>query len=84
MNLLDKIDGYLNEMDYDKILKRAENLAAKATDGTLKVNGETYTLTFNPRHWHYVVTNSKNENVVNINAKKLSQAKKFLKHWLEN
>lgn len=75
---------YLNELDYSNSLDAARKMASKATDGTLKVGKEVYTLTFNPKQWTYEVTNSKGEHVINFNTKKLSQAKKFLKDWLAN
>lgn len=49
MKLLEKIEKYLLEMDYSKMLGAAEKMASKATDGTLKVGKETYTLTFKPK-----------------------------------
>ena len=84
MNLYERIESYLDEMDYSKIQGNAEKMASKATDGTLKVGKEVYTLTFNSKQWTYEVTNSKGEHVTNFNTKKLSQAKKFLKDWLAN
>lgn len=71
-------------IDYEKALDSARRAANKAQDGQLTHNGEVYNLTFDHRHWHYVVTDSAGNLVGNFNMKSLSKAKAYLKQWLNS
>jgi hypothetical protein len=57
-------------------------MAYKAKDGTLKIDGVTYTFTFNLAEWIYDVTDQHGEPVVRFNTKKLSVAKQWLREHL--
>lgn len=71
-------------VNYDKALDSARNAARKSKDGLLCINGETYSLTFNMKYWHYEVTDSNGSFVVNLNVKGLTKAKAELRIWLNN
>lgn len=71
-------------MDADSILNLSRTMASKAKNGKLVYKGERYALTFNPKTWHYDVTNAAGEPVIEINDKRLSAAKEYLKFWLDN
>tara|TARA_R110000868_G_scaffold112398_2_gene302669 strand:+ start:139 stop:348 length:210 start_codon:yes stop_codon:yes gene_type:complete len=67
-------------MDYSKIEAQALTMANSAKNGTLKLNGQTYTLTFTPE-WVYEVKDEQGETVTRFNTKKLTQARKWLREW---
>lgn len=66
-------------LDYAKIQKRANALHANAKSGTLKLNGVTYSLTFNAIQGVYDVTNAEGECVVRFNTRKLTIARQWLR-----
>jgi hypothetical protein len=68
---------------YSNALNNAEKMAANAKDGNLKLNGKTYVLTFNHKTWTYTVTENGNH-VMDLNEKRLKEAKKYLTYWLNN
>jgi hypothetical protein len=68
---------------YSGAYARAAKLAASAKNGTLKHGGQEYVLTFDRAHWHYVVTCG-DELVCNWKALTLAQAKRELRHYLDN
>ena len=70
-------------MEYSNIYSQAQKTAMKAKPGILKLNGKVYTFVFDQKHWVYQVCEDGFE-ILRINTKKLSDAKKFLKDWLEN
>jgi len=67
-------------MDYSKLENLAVKMAANAKNGTYK----GYTLTFDSNEWVYVVTDSTGETVTRFNTKKLTQARQWLREYLEN
>lgn len=67
-------------MDYSKIENQAIKMAANAKNGAYK----DYTLTFDSNEWVYVVTDSAGEIVTRFNTKKLTQARQWLREYLEN
>jgi hypothetical protein len=78
-----KIKEYLSEIDYGKIEKGAEKLHKNATkEGSVKIDGEKYYFSF--INGEYVVTDSKDNEITRFNTRKLPQAKKWLKEFLEN
>ena len=74
----------LQNIDYSKIQKQADRMAASAKDGTLKVGSTTYQLKFNPYRGVYIVTDASGQDVTNFNTKTLSTAKKWLQEWLNS
>ena len=60
---------------------QARATAAKAKDGTVRIDGEVYALTFDSIEWVYVVTKGR-EPVVRLNVKTLPAAKRALMEWL--
>ena len=66
--------------DYAKIESQAVTMAANAKNGTLKLNGHTYTFTFTPE-WVYEVTDESGEVVTRFNTKKLTVARQWLREW---
>ena len=66
--------------DYSKLEAQSRKLAANAKNGTLKLNGQTYTFTFTPE-WIYEVTNESGEVVTRFNTKKLTVARQWLREW---
>jgi len=71
-------------MDYNKILLQSEKRAKKAKDGIVRHNKESYSLCFNHVEWIYTVYNSEGTEIIRINSKSLSNAKKILIHYLDN
>jgi hypothetical protein len=65
-------------MNYSKLLDQAGAMANKAKDGTLKIDGVTYTFTFNLTEWIYEITDQHGEPVVRFNTKRLPVAKQWL------
>jgi hypothetical protein len=63
---------------YAKILDQAGAMANKAKDGTLKIDGVTYTFTFDISEWIYDVTDQDGESVIRFNTKRLPVAKQWL------
>jgi hypothetical protein len=76
------MNALLNNSVYGGVQARAEALAAKAKDGTALVDGERYTLTFDRREWVYDVRDAKGTQILRINEKTLSAAKRYLEKWL--
>ena len=71
-------------IDYGKALNIARSAANKSKDGDVCINGQTYFLTFITSHWHYEVTDSNGQFVINLNVKGLTKAKAELRQWLNN
>lgn len=67
-------------MNYAKLETQAATMAANAKNGTLSLNGQTYTLTFTPE-WVYEVKDEAGEVVTRFNTKKLTQARQWLREW---
>ena len=67
-------------LDYSKLESQSRALAANAKNGTLKLNGQTYTFTFTSE-WVYEVTDESGEVVTRFNTKKLTVARQWLKEW---
>lgn len=67
-------------MNYSKLEAASVAMAANAKNGTLKLNGQTYTFTFTSE-WIYEVTDESGEVVTRFNTKKLTQARQWLKEW---
>lgn len=69
-------------IDFDKALASARLAASRAKDGDVRIGGTLYRLTYNKEHWHYVVMDSQNRFIVNLNVKTLTRAKSELRTWL--
>ena len=67
-------------LDYSKLESQSRTLATNAKNGTLKINGQTYTFTFTPE-WVYEVTDESGEVVTRFNTKKLTVARQWLREW---
>lgn len=67
-------------MNYSKLEAASVAMAANAKNGTLKLNGQTYTFTFTSE-WIYEVTDESGEVVTRFNTKKLTVARQWLKEW---
>ena len=67
-------------MNYSKLEAASVAMAANAKNGTLKLNGQTYTFTFTAE-WIYEVTDESGEVVTRFNTKKLTVARQWLKEW---
>ena len=85
MTIEEKIDKYLNEViDPDKMADKARKLHDKAKpEGQMKHGGKTYELYFNRKFGHYEVFLDDRE-ITRLNTRKITQAKKWLKEFLEN
>ena len=70
-------------MDMDKIYSQAQKMASTAKPGILKHDGKIYTLVFNQEEWVYDVFED-GFFLMKYNTKKITQAKQWLKHHLEN
>ncbi len=70
-------------IDFDKILKTVAKESESAKNGSLKIDGKTYTFTFD-RPMGYYVVETEGEYPINFNTRKLSVAKKYLKDYLAN
>ena len=68
----------------EALAKQSVKLAANAKDGTLKLDGQTYSLTFDYIQWVYIVTDEAGEVVTRFNTKKLTQARQWLRDWFAN
>jgi hypothetical protein len=71
-------------MNIEKCLDMARKQASNAKDGTLLVNGEKYTFTFDANTWVYVVKDSQGIEQTRFNTKSLKQARVWLKEWFNN
>lgn len=69
-------------IDYAKAQLEADRLHANAKDGTLKIDGEKYVLTFNRLSGVYDVTLN-GERVASFNTRKITQARKWLREYVE-
>lgn len=67
-------------MNYSKLEAASVAMAANAKNGTLKLNGQTYTFTFTSE-WIYEVTDESGEVVTRFNTKKITVARRWLKEW---
>lgn len=70
-------------MNTIKLYSDAEKMARNAKPGIIKQGGKIYTLVFNQSTWNYDIF----ENMfllVSFNTKKLTQAKKWLRDYLNN
>lgn len=70
-------------MNTQKILNQAQQMAAKAKPGFMKVGGTLYTFEFDQTHWVYNVYED-GFLLLRVNTKTLAKAKAFLKEWLAN
>lgn len=68
-------------LDYAKIQARADAMHRNAKSGTLKLNGQTFTLTFDAYQGGYNVTNDAGERVVRFNTRKLTVARQWLREY---
>ena len=57
-------------------------MAARAKSGTLLIDGERYTLTFDAARWVYDVVDADGGFVVTFNTKKLTVARVWLHEYL--
>ena len=70
-------------MDTNKILTLARKQAGAAKPGHMTIDGKLFTFCFDQNEWVYKVY----ENgffLLNVNTKKLTSAKKFIRAWLKN
>lgn len=70
-------------MNIAKILKMAQDQAAKAKPGFMTINEKLYTFVFQSNEWIYQVYED-GFFLVNFNCKSLPKAKKMLQEWLNN
>jgi hypothetical protein len=70
-------------MNYGTLERQAVALAAQAKDGTLKLHGHQYKLTFTSE-WIYRVTDEHGEEVTRFNTKSLQKARSWLREWFQN
>ena len=70
-------------MNVDKIYSQAQKMAEQAKPGILKHDGKIYTLVFNQKEWVYDVFED-GFLLTRFNTKKVTQAKKWLKDYLNN
>ena len=68
----------------EALINQSAKLATSAKDGTLKLDGRTYALTFDHAQWVYIVTDQSGEVVARFNTKKLTQARQWLRDWFAN
>ena len=68
----------------EALAKQSAKLATIAKDGTLKLDGQTYTLTFDHSQWVYIVTDEAGEVVARFNTKTLAKAKQWTRDWFAN
>ena len=66
-------------LDCAKIQARADAMHRNAKSGTLKLNGQTFTFTFDAYQGVYNVTNGAGECVVRFNTRKLTIARQWLR-----
>lgn len=71
-------------LDFNKAQQQANKLHANAKDGTLKLNGDTYSFEFNRAQGHYIVRDSGDNVVMNLNTRKLTVARQWLKEHFAN
>jgi len=71
-------------MDMNKLVGQAQKMAANAKDGTLKINGQTYTFKFNASAWNYQVLNPDGSELHVYNTKSLKQAREWLREYFAN
>jgi hypothetical protein len=71
-------------MDTGAILRGARTAAANAKDGTLNLNGVTYTFTFDHTAWHYTITAPDGSELMTYNTKSLKQARQWLREYFLN
>ena len=70
-------------MNHTKIENQAFKAACEAKPGILKHNGRIYTLVFSQKEWVYEVFED-GFLMLRYNTKKITQAKKWLKDYLDN
>jgi hypothetical protein len=72
-------------MNMNKALDQATKQAEKAIgEGSVSIDGITYTLKFKPLEWVYQVQDNEGNFIVNFNTKKITQAKSWLRDYLKN
>jgi len=71
-------------MDLNKCLDGARKMAANAKDGTLKIDGQTYTFKFDAAAWNYQVLNPDGSELHIYNTKSLKQARQWLREYFAN
>lgn len=71
-------------MDMNKLGDQAQKMAANAKDGTLKIDGKTYTFKFNHETWKYQVLNPDGSELHIYNTKSLKQARQWLREYFAN
>jgi hypothetical protein len=73
-----------NDKLYQGALNKARKAAKSAKNGTLKYKGDTYTFTFSQKWWAYHIVDQAGNTIVWLNTKKITEAKQWLKNYLEN
>lgn len=71
-------------MNQDKLLNQVEKLYANAKDGSLKINDESYSFTFDSYQGIYTVSDSSGNVITRFNTRKITQARKWLREYLAN
>ena len=71
-------------MNHAAIEARSARLHANAKDGALRVDGVVYVLTFDRYAGVYSVTEPDGSELVRFNTRKLTDARKWLRDYLED
>jgi hypothetical protein len=72
-------------MNQTKILNKVSELHSKAKDGKVEINGVTYVFTFDRYQGVYIVTDlNTNEELMKLNTRKITDARKWLREYLSN
>lgn len=71
-------------LDFNKAQQQANKLHANAKDGTLKLNDNVYSFEFDRAQGHYIVRDSGDNVVMNLNTRKLTVARQWLKEHFAN
>jgi hypothetical protein len=69
-------------VDYAKAQITADKLHATAKDGSLKIDGIKYTITFNRYAGSYDVTTPNGEHVVTFNTRSIRTAQTYLREYM--
>jgi len=69
----------MTAFNYSKLQAKANALHDNAKDGTLKIDGQKYTFTFDRNEGVYVVTDEQGNTRVRYNTRKLTVARKWLR-----
>ena len=70
-------------MDYSKLQEQANKLHRQAKNGKIKINNIEYNIDFDFYEGIYIVTANKEE-IVRLNTRKITEAKQWLKEWLDS